>query len=94
VRCSDRQAYLDKEDGAEELEEADGPGHLGHGSLGDSSVVERSHLGGAECLDSARELVNVLCDGSCRGEHGDAAVLELGLAEEAAKRAAKGFRTW
>jgi len=68
--------------GAEHLGETEPGEELPHASLGDDLVVEASHLGTAGDLGEGGVGGDVLEHGAGGGEHGDAAVLELSLAEE------------
>ncbi len=74
---------LEKGDGAEHLEEGDPEEDLTHGSLLDEHVMEGSHLGATSKAGVRRISGNVLEDGTSGGEHGNAAVLDLSLTEEA-----------
>jgi len=73
---------LEKRDGAEHLEERQPEEELAHGALLDEDVVRRSHLGAADELAVAGVHGDVLEHGAGGGKHGNAAVLQLSLAEE------------
>ena len=74
---------VEEGDSAENLEERDPEEDLAHGSGLDELVVESGHLGAASDLGERGVDGDVLEDGAGGGKHGNTAVLDLGLAEEA-----------
>ena len=74
---------LEESDGAEHLEERQPQEELAHGALLHEDIVGGSHLGAADDGGVRRVDGDVLEHGAGGGEHGNAAVLELSLAEEA-----------
>lgn len=74
---------LEEGDGAENLEEGNPQKDLSHGTLLDKHVVESGHFGATSKACVGRIGSDVLEHGASGGKHGNAAVLELGLLEEA-----------
>ena len=73
---------LEERDGAENLKEREPEKQLAHSSLLHEDVMDTGHLGAADDPVHTREGEDVLGHGTGSGKHGNAAVLELRLAEE------------
>mmetsp|Transcript_9337 Transcript_9337/g.31238 ORF Transcript_9337/g.31238 Transcript_9337/m.31238 type:complete len:230 (-) Transcript_9337:50-739(-) len=75
--------HLNNGNEAEDFDKSKPEEELLHGSLLDSSIVKRSHLGGTEGLGDSRELVDVLNNHSSGSKHADTSVLQLSLTKPA-----------